>query len=92
MIRSQHAQKVDQVCFVLPAQDKPEPVLIEVHDIQQALRGAVMEIGSARGKAAEDRPLDLAHMSEFAVDQSLAEIAGGLAVVRPAGRLQAGTL
>ena len=80
MIRSQHAQKVEQVEFVLRAQDKPEPVFVEMHDIQQGLGGAVMEKRGAGGEAAEDRPLDLADMGELPVDQRLAEIAGRLAV------------
>ena len=40
-----------------------------------------MEVWGAGGEATEDRALDLADMGELAVDQGLAEIASGLAVV-----------
>jgi hypothetical protein len=40
-----------------------------------------MEVWGARGEAAQDGPLDLADISELAVDQGLAEIASGFAVV-----------
>ncbi len=40
-----------------------------------------MEVGGAGGESAQDRSFDLANMVEFAIDQGLAEICCGFAVV-----------
>ena len=42
-----------------------------------------MEIGRAAGQPAQNRSFNLANMVEPAIDQGLAEIGGGFAVVGP---------
>ena len=46
-----------------------------------------MEVRGARGETSQDWPLDLANVVELAVDQGLAEIRRGLAIVRQCRRI-----
>src|SRR2546429_5129042 len=76
------AQERDQIGFLLRRQNKAKTAFVKAHDIQQGLSGAVMEIWGAGRETAQNWPLYLANMVEFAIDQSLAEIGGGLAIAR----------
>lgn len=81
-------QKCDEVRFLLRCQDQAEAVFVKMHDVQQSLCGAIMEIRRARSQPAQDRAFDLADMVELAVDQSLAEIRRSFAVAGRRGRVR----
>src|SRR5947208_13640306 len=76
------AQERDQIGFLLRRQNKAKTAFIKAHDIQQGLSGAVMEIWAAGRETAQNWPLYLANMVEFAIDQSLAESGSRLAIDR----------
>jgi hypothetical protein len=76
---SQGAQERDQIRLFLWRQDQAKASLVKMHDVQQALSGAIMEVRRAGGEPAKDWPFDFANVIESPIDQCLAEIGRGLA-------------
>ena len=79
---SESIQKRDEVRFLLLCEAQAEAYFVEMHSVHKGLRRAVMKVGVTGSEAPKNWPLDFADMVEFAIDQSLAQIGGGLAVVR----------
>src|SRR4051794_26957688 len=69
----ERGEKCGEVGFLLPCEEEMEAPFIEVDDVHQCPRGAVVEVWSARREATQDRPFDLADVVEVAVDQGLPE-------------------
>src|SRR5690242_14872806 len=78
--RSQEGHKV---VFVLRREVEIETHIVKIDSVQQRSRRAIVKIGRAPSQASKNRAFDLADMIEPAIDQSLTEIACGLAVVCP---------
>jgi hypothetical protein len=74
-------QERDKVVRVLLRKMKVESCVVEMDNFQQRGGGAVMEVGSTPRQPAQDRSFDFSNMVELAIDQSLAEICRGFAVV-----------
>src|ERR1700730_7326698 len=60
---------------------KIEARIVEIDSVNQSGCGSVMEKRRARGETTQYRSFDLANMVEPAIDQSLAQIGCGFAVV-----------
>ena len=73
--------------FILIRKMQIETYIVEIHDIHERGCRAIVEIGRAPGQATKNRAFDLADMIESAIDQGLAEIGRGFALV---GRLTRG--
>ena len=58
-----------------------EADVVKVDGLAQRGGGAVVEVRGTGGEASQDGAFDFADMVEVAVDQSLAEVGGGFAVV-----------
>ena len=67
--------------FILIRKMQIETCIVEIHDIHERGCRAIVEIGRAPGQATKNRAFDLADMIESAIDQGLAEIGRGFAVV-----------
>src|SRR5277367_374302 len=71
---SERTQECYKVRLLLRCQSQPKPCFIEVNDVQQVSRRAVVEVGRTRREPAQDRSFDLADMIEVSIDQSLAKV------------------
>src|SRR5262249_5234096 len=71
---SQRIEKIDQILFLPPGESNPEPLVVEIHRVQQRRGGAVVKIGGARGQSTQDRSLDLAEVGALTGNQRTARV------------------
>ena len=72
----QRFQECDELTFLLVGQVHVEAAVVEVDQVLQVRRGAVVEVRSARRNSAQYRTLAAIDVDTFAGDQSLAGIRG----------------
>src|SRR5450631_1243574 len=72
--KSKRIEESDQLAFLLFAQCHLESLIVEIHQLEQVRRGAVVEIGCARRKAAQNRSLQTIEVGAIAREQRAARI------------------
>ena len=80
-VKLERFQERNQVILILLRKLKVEARVVEIHRVHQSGCGSVMEKRRARGETTQYRSFDLTDMVEPTIDQSLAEIGCGFAVV-----------
>src|SRR5438128_12140095 len=71
---SEGTQECDQISLLLIRKPDIESLVIEVDDIEQGGRRAVMKVGSTRRQSSQDRSLDLAYVGTLAGNQRAARV------------------
>src|SRR6476469_2246218 len=74
--RSERSQERRQISLLLIRQLHLKPLVVELHDLIEIRRGAVVEVRRPGRQPAQDRALDAADVGALARDQGAARVRG----------------